>query len=157
MNRRRKLLCTGLVGFGTLVLVAARLVPGSAQQASPPSQPTRHAVALLRVVNDAESHYHTGSAAYATWDQLSKSGIPQGIVAQTEERLSKTGAPEMARPRFNLDSPQPLPGYVLSLYLSADGSHYLCSLRDDGKEACGPSFFTDDSGLILQAKAIGCR
>ena len=119
-----------------------------------PSASQMAAVAVLRLVNTAELRYHEKFHKYGTRTDLLDSGIPQQITDAMTQHMAERG---MQGPRPDLSSAEPAPGYNFALYVAADGSHYLAALRDNSKEACAVSFYTDERGLILQAKAIGCR
>jgi hypothetical protein len=47
-----------------------------------------------------------------------------------------------------------LPGYHLSLLVSADGTAYSISLRATDSNGCGVSLFSDQSGLIYQGTPL---
>ncbi len=117
----------------------------------------QRAVALLREINTAELSYHDSYQHYGTRMQLLSSKIPQEI----EERMKQhaIGRPGAFVPPQDLSLEQPIAGYSLSIYLSPESLHYLVALENNSSEKnpCVWSFYTGDSGVIHQAKPIGCK
>lgn len=115
---------------------------GSMPAAGAPTIGMRSAVAMLRIVNQSELEYKRSTGSYGNWSQI------------MDSKILLRYAPV---PGLNVDSQQPVPDYVMVNYVSADGSHYIYSIRSAGKQSCAPSFYTDEGGTIFQAKQLGCR
>lgn len=100
----------------------------------------------IRVINAAESTYRHSRRKFGSWQELYDSGALRDVQRTVEDwrRVSFATGPEA------------IPGYRVSLLVSADGSAYSISLRDTGSNGCGLSLFSDQSGLIYQGTPLGC-
>jgi len=142
------LLVLGIPAFGSLATLGSN--PGTAEETRGASADQLAAVRGLRAINTAQLRYRQGKGTYATWEELRGSHILDDLDAEVKARGDKRP------PALLLDKPQPIPGFELSVYTSSDGSRYLVSLKDFTPSPCRPSFFTDETGIIRQATAIGC-
>lgn len=141
----------GLLFFAALVMAAA----WAQEQAVPaPTASQRRAVGLLRLLNNTEYKYRSQFQRFGTLNELLDSRIAQVVMDEMRE-----GAKRHPGFQFSTDltSSDPAPGYSLAVFVSPEGPRYLASLKDNSADACAPSFYTDDSGVILQARAIGCK
>jgi len=137
------------------LLVAASLSGASAQDQLPdgvhPPFTVRRprpvdASYAIRVINAAESAYRQSHRQYGSWQDLYVSGVLWDVQAAAEPWhivLFATG-------------PEAIPGYHLTLLVSADGSAYSVALRDTDSNGCGLSLFSDQNGLIYQGSPLGC-
>ena len=106
---------------------------------------------VVRLINKAEVDYRRENGAYATQGQLLLYGVTQiqaGLLrlnALTQfQRLQLSAGPEV------------VPGWNLSLVVSADRHNYELTLRRVDDKQCRFSFFSDDSGQIYEGGAISC-
>lgn len=157
MGIERRLARCSMAAVGLLWLCLAIAAGVRSHQEASPSTSERNAVALLRIINTAESKYQATSGAFADWDQLSRSRIPEALMNEKAEQIKALGKVPPPLP-LDVGAPQPLSGYSLSLYKSVDQAHYVCSLRPTANpDPCAASFYTSDDGLIQWAKTIGCK
>lgn len=140
------------------LLVAASTSAARAQNPVPGPSPSNGTVLMvrrplpvdttyaIRVINAAESSYLQRRKRFGSWQELYDSGALRDVQKAVEDwrRVSFATGPEA------------IPGYRMSLLVSADGSAYSISLRDTDSNGCGLSLFSDQSGLIYQGTPIGC-
>jgi len=142
-----------------LVLAGLILVTATPQrgQSTPAQSPEKEharrslAVNLLRAISKAEYPYKSAHGTFATWDVLVASeefkdkGVPRA--ADSEPRLTNL--------HFS-KGPEILPGWMLRLNVTSDGTGYDVLLEDKTDKACGYAVVTNESGLIRQSKTIDC-
>lgn len=155
IQKRSLWACRLAVGLLVVCLAVAAALRSQQQAVGAEPEAVRRAVVLLRLINNSEASYREAFQAYATWQELSESRIPETLAAQIDEQRRAWGREPLA---FNVGSLQPLTGYSLSLYTSPDRAHYISSLRPIATtDECAPSFYSSDDGPIQLAKTIGCK
>jgi hypothetical protein len=109
-------------------------------------QPVVNATNAIRLINDAEFAYRSYHRRFGSWQELYDSGAlweAQKTIEDWRKVAFATG-------------PAALPGYHLSLLVSADGSEYSISLRDIASDGCGRSLFSDQKGFIYHGTPLDC-
>jgi hypothetical protein len=98
------------------------------------------------LINAAEFQYRFANGIYADYSTLLRSG-----------QLQKTGGRQFTLVPKNLHSAtDPLPGYVLRLLVSPDGSSYQFSIQEKTSADCAPGVFSDETGVIFDGHTLGC-
>jgi hypothetical protein len=124
------------------LFAAAKSIPGAEKEA--PDQAT-----VIRLLSAAETAYFQAAARYATFSELVQSG-------QLARTAIQSSAYSHAMQLLNLQSDsQPIPGFVLGLAVTSDGKGYQLSLKVRG-ESCLPGWFTDQTGILYEGKALDC-
>ena len=138
-----------LVFFAIAMLFSgAMAIESSSQEAPGPSQARPQALSTIRLINTAEVYFHRSAGAYGTFADL----VSKGTLKETAGLNPDLGS---AYGRLALqDQTEPLRDFDLALVVAADGKSYKLSVLE--KKRCGMAFFTDDSGIIYQGKALGC-
>ncbi len=141
-----------------LVMVGLVLVMAAPQRGQSPAKSyggvhARRSVAinLLRAINTAEYPYKSKHGTFASWDALvtSEEFNGQGMPFATQNE------PQLANAHFS-KGPEILPGWMLRLNVTSDGTGYDVLLEDKTDKACGYAVVTNESGLIRQSKTIDC-
>jgi len=136
-----------------LVLVMAAPQRGQSPAKSYGGVHARRSVAinLLRAINTAEYPYKSKHGTFASWDALvtSEEFNGQGMPFATQNE------PQLANAHFS-KGPEILPGWMLRLNVTSDGTGYDVLLEDKTDKACGYAVVTNESGLIRQSKTIDC-
>jgi len=106
--------------------------------------PTGVLVNSIRLLNTAEVEYLMKNGRFANQDEI--------LSHLKEKGLSKRSA-------IDLENPKP---YELSIATSADGKHYLITLKrpsdmNDKNSWCKTAAFSDDRGVIFLGQAINCE
>src|SRR5579859_6951 len=103
---------------------------------------------IVRLIGAAEAAYFQTAARYALFSELVRSG-----------QLARTAAQSSAYSRvmqlLTLSESQPVPGSILALVVTSDGRGYQLSLKVVG-DSCSPGWFSDQSGVLYQGKALDC-
>jgi len=109
------------------------------------------AINLLRAINTAEYPYKSKHGTFASWDALvtSEEFNGQGMPFATQNE------PQLANAHFS-KGPEILPGWMLRVNVTSDGTGYDVLLEDKTDKACGYAVVTNESGLIRQSKTIDC-
>jgi len=98
------------------------------------------------LINAAEFQYRFTHGIYADYSTLLRSG-----------ELQKTGGRQFTLVPKNLQSAtDPLPGYLLRLLVSPDGSSYQLSIQEKTPTDCAPGVFSDETGVIFDGHTLGC-
>jgi hypothetical protein len=98
------------------------------------------------LINAAEFQYRFAHGIYADYSALLRSG-----------ELQKTGGRQFTLVPKNLQSAtDPLPGYLLRLLVSPDGSSYQLSIQEKTPTDCAPGVFSDETGVIFDGHTLGC-
>jgi hypothetical protein len=109
-------------------------------------RPVVNTAYVMRVINAAEYAYRQSHKRFGSWQELYETG------ALTEAQRT---ADEWRRVAF-ATGPEAVPGYRLTLIVSADGSAYSTSLREIRNTGCGLSSFSDQTGQIYEGTALNC-
>ena len=144
-------ICLAWLVAGSLTVTAAQNQMPEPAPSDGPSRFVRRPLPAnttyaIRVVNAAESAYRQIHGKFGSWQQLYDSGAlveVQKAVEQWHRIAFATG-------------PEAIPGYHLSLLVSADGSAYSVSVRDTDSGECGVSLFSDQNGLIYRGAPLDC-
>jgi hypothetical protein len=146
-----QIMCLALLVTGSMSAASAQ---SQLPEPSPPSGTFRmvrrpvpvNTAYAIHVINAAKSSYRRSHGRFGSWQELYVSGALWDIQRATEEwrRVSFATGPEA------------IPGYRLSLLVSADGTAYSISLRDTASNGCGSSLFSDQNGLIYDGVPLGC-
>lgn len=104
---------------------------------------------VVRLINKAEGDYRRENGAYATSGELLLYGVTQvrGPLLTPSAHFQRTQLSA---------GPEVVPGWNLSLVVSADRHNYELTLRRVDDKQCRFSFFSDDSGQIYEGGAISC-
>ncbi|HLW81784.1 MAG TPA: hypothetical protein VKS20_07070 [Candidatus Acidoferrales bacterium] len=103
-------------------------------------------VSVVRLINTAEIDYKNAhDNKYASWDELLRSGVVGDEQAHWGLLRGMRLSPGQ----------EVVPGWTLSLVVSADGQSYELSLRNL-IDPCAFSFFSDRRGVIYQGGVIDC-
>jgi hypothetical protein len=98
------------------------------------------------LINAAEFQYRFANGIYADYSTLLRSGL-----------LQETGARQFTLVPKNIQSASdPLPGYLLRLMLSSDGSSYQFLIQEKTSADCAPGVFSDETGVIFEGHTLGC-
>jgi hypothetical protein len=99
-----------------------------------------------RLINAAEFSYRFKNGTYADYPTLVRSG-----------ELQKTGARKFTLGPKTLDSEtNPLPGYLLRLLVSPDGTSYQFSILEKTRADCAPGLYSDETGVIFEGHPGEC-
>lgn len=99
-----------------------------------------------RLINEAESQFRFDHGIYADYPTLLRSG-----------QLKKTGGFNFTIVPINLQSAtDPLPGYLIRLLVSRDGSSYRLSIQEKTSADCASGFFSDETGVIFDGHTAEC-
>jgi len=108
------------------------------------------AMGLIRTINTVEATYHSERGSYAGWD----------LLVTTQQFEAPRVAQRMARyyqlptnTQFT-NGPEILPGLFLRLNVTINGQAYDLMLQEK-PDACSFVAFTNESGVIWLAKALG--
>jgi hypothetical protein len=122
---------------------AARLAHSQSQGSS--SQDRQYgAVTLLRVINTAEMEHQMKQKHFGTFAELLESGSLDAAGKRFGDAWSALSFDRKA-------TSEPLGGYVMHFTVDAAGKSYSVSLTNKSDYS---SFFTDERGLIYEAKPI---
>lgn len=143
-------MCLALLAVGSMGTARAQ----NQQHESPPSNGTFISVRrapintahAIGVIIAAESSYRQSHKRFGSWQEVYDSGLLWDVQRTEEDWRKVSFAP----------GPAAIPGYRLSLLVSADGAAYSISLQDIGSNGCGSSLFSGQNGLIYQGTPIGC-
>ena len=133
--KKRFLLILTMTVAAAIGTVAVPVIQDSQNQLS-----SRQALSLVRTINTVQAIIKRSRSNY---------GSLQDVVKQEGSQLDKSLS------IISSDgSSATVKDYRLSLVASADGQHYQISMHPIS--GCGVSFFTNESGVIYQGKALGC-
>jgi hypothetical protein len=147
-----------LIGFCVVFVASGSIRPVRAQNQQWPNQnptsgifisvrrPVVNTAYVMRVVNAAESAYRRNLKRFGSWQELYDSGALWDV-QKAEDEWRKVAFAK---------GPEAVPGYRLSLVVSADGTAYSISLQDTDSNGCGFSLFSDQSGVLYQGAPLGC-
>jgi len=134
----------GAAGFNPVIALKRETGTGNAIQAGNPVEPWQ-ATFMARLINTAEAQYKFANGHYADYRTLLDSG-----------QLKQTVQHEFTLSPGDLESEvDPLPGYRLRLSLAPDAAFYQLSIVEKTGN-CGAGLFTDETGVILEGRAVGC-
>jgi hypothetical protein len=92
------------------------------------------------IINAAEFQYRFNKGVFADYPTLVRSG-------QFQRTASRYIAPTTMR------SPtDPLPGYLINLAVSPDGSSYQLSIQEKESALCAPHAISDETGVIFDGR-----
>ena len=98
------------------------------------------------LINAAEFQYRLANGIYADYSTLLRSGL-----------LQETGARQFTLvPKNPQSATDPLPGYLLRLMVSPDGSSYQFSIQEKTSADCAAAVFSDETGVIFDGHTLGC-
>ncbi len=128
-----------LIGIALMLLIALVAVSAGEKEVS-----TDKLVNWMREINTRQAEFQMANKKYADAAQLR---------AFAQERQHPVLTTELA--------PSALAPYTLEINVSADGAHYLATIKrpsdmKDKSTWCKTAVFSDDSGLIYVGKNIGC-
>jgi hypothetical protein len=122
---------------------AARLAHSQSQASS--SQDRKYgAVTLLRVINTAEMEHQMKQKRFGAFAELVQSGSLDAAGKRFGDAWSAVSLDRKA-------TSEPLSGYAMHFTVDAAGKTYSVSLTDKSDYS---SFFTDERGLIYEAKPL---
>lgn len=101
---------------------------------------------VMHVIKAAENAYHQGHRRFGSWQELYDSRalwVAQSAVDEWRRVVFANGS-------------EAIPGYRVSLIVSADGASYSISLRDISSNGCGLSMYSDENGPIYQGVSLDC-
>ena len=98
----------------------------------------KQALSLVRTLNSTEATIKWSRSNYGSLQDVIKLGELGGTLSITAGDSSSATIKD----------------YQLSVVLSSDSQHYQISVHPS--RGCGPSFFTNESGVIYQGAALGC-
>ena len=101
---------------------------------------------IVRVIKAAENKYHQSHRRFASWQELYDSGALWDVQSAVDEWRKVAFA----------NGPEAIPGYRLSLIVSAEGAGYSISLRDIASNGCGLSMFSDQNGPVYEGAPLDC-
>lgn len=141
---------TQSIARATLVLLAVSWLCSSLVGADKPAAPApKLAVNLVRLTNTAEMQEFQSKHRFLPWEDLFNSPAWRSARTQNEERFSLKGI-TLGR------APEVIPGFEMRLALGPGQSHYQLALISKESSSCGTSYFSDERGLIYEAKPMGC-
>ena len=109
------------------------------------------AVALLRTINTAEVVNLSTYGSFSVWQILlahyQQSFDNFAAMAVHEQQIPKS---QFAEP------PEIMPGWNLRLNVHSDGQGYDLMLQDM-TDKCGSALFTNETAVIWESRAFGCR
>ena len=132
--KKRFLLILTMTVAAAIGTVAVPVVQDSQNQLS-----SRQALSLVRTINTVQAIIKRSRSNYGSLQDVVK---PEFQLDKSLSIISSDGSSAIVK------------DYRLSLVASADGQHYQISLHPIS--GCGVSFFTNESGVIYQGKALGC-
>jgi hypothetical protein len=144
------------VGLCLLAVLAILLVAAHAQE--PFDQVLQKnsidkAIEVIRAINAAEYDYRNAHGRFGSWCAVYVAGWRTlgslGLRTRGEN-------PVQTWRDLSIADAEVIPGYRLTLLVADDGTAYSVSLHDMGTHGCGPSVFSDQSGLIYQGTIIDC-
>jgi hypothetical protein len=143
--------------LATLLVLLFNL-PSSSQNTSVNADAVhkRHfvAVSLVRAINTGAIVYKSNHGGlYPSWATLVTS--MEFHAARVLEQVAKYES-QLANGQFS-DSSEILPGWSLRMNVTADGQAYDLMLQDKSEPDCGFTLFTNETGLIWEATALGCE
>lgn len=138
--KKFSMVCVALFFIGLGLLRSARSSP----QDTAIQERKRAAVALIRVLNTAEAAHQVRQNRFGSPSELAESGLIDAIGKQF-------GPAWDAKAFGQTVLPTPLAGYTMHFTLDAQGGSYSIALSS---ESDGTAFFTDERGLIYEAKPI---
>jgi hypothetical protein len=140
-----------------VLLLSGVVTSQSAQDVGPIAnkfdQP-RHqtAVALLRTINTAEVVNLSTYGSFSVWQILlahyQQSFDNFAAMAVHEQQIPKS---QFAEP------PEIMPGWNLRMNVHPDGQGYDLMLQDMTDKKCGSALFTNETTVIWESTALGCR
>jgi hypothetical protein len=106
----------------------------------------RKGIEVVRMINSAELDFKLKEGRYGTWEEVYDSAY---VKARQGQWMQENG--------FTLGAgPEIIPGWKLDFVVAGDRQGYQFMLRDENDKKCAFSFFSNQSGLIYQGKAIDC-
>jgi len=148
MKGRLMLTATFLCVLGGLTFLNSQTKPAEAMDKLTWDQ----ALELVRVINTAELEISLGWPAAA-----SAAGTKHAYAPLADLLKHRYFLQPRALVPVQLDSTTgSVKNYKLSVVASADGRHYLVGLVPSQPE-CLPALFTNESGVIYRATALGCK
>ena len=141
-------LCLALLVAGSMIVASAQNQQSAKQNPSfvtvrRPDVNTTYAMLVIRAAEYAFRHSH---GRFGSWQELYDSGTLWDSQKTVEEWRKVAFA----------NGPEAIPGYRLSLMVSADGAGYSISLRNMDSDGCGLSLFSDQSGPVYQGVPLDC-
>ena len=133
----------------TLMLPSPATVPALQNAAAGPEKDLVDQASIMRLISAAETAYFQATARYATFAELVLAG-------QLSRAAAQSSAYSRALQSLNLQEiSQPVPGATLGLAVTSDGKGFQLSLKAAGGP-CAPGWFTDQSGVLYEGKALEC-
>jgi hypothetical protein len=146
---KRMLLAAALVVGSWTVALAQTPQAGCLHQESetPPERARRvEALQAVRLINTVTARPFS-PRRYQTWSEIANSGAVGTL--RTDGGLLG----QLAR-KIRWGTPEPLPGWNIHFVSSEDA--YAFTLRDV-RDPCGFSYVSDESGVILEGRAVNPR
>jgi hypothetical protein len=135
----------GKVCFALLLIGAGTFSVGHSQTQQRSTQERRYgAVTLLRVINTAEMEHQAKQKHFGSFAELVESGSLDVAGKRFGDAWSSLAIDRKA-------VSEPLAGYAMHFIVDAVGQSYSVSLTDKSNY---DSFFTDERGLIYEAKPL---
>lgn len=141
-------LCLALLVAGSMMVANAQNQQSAQQNPSFVSVrgPEVNTTYVMRVIRAAEYAFHHSHGRFGSWQELYDSGTLWDSQKTVEEW----------RKVAFVNGPEAIPGYRLSLIVSADGAGYSISLRNMGNDGCGLSLFSGQSGPVYEGVPLDC-
>ena len=132
--KKRFLLILTMTVAAAIGTVAVPVIQDSQNELS-----SKQALSLVRTINTVQAIIKRSRSNYGSLQDVVK---PEFQLDKSLSIISSDGSSATVK------------DYRLSLVASVDGQHYQISLHPIS--GCGVSFFTNESGVIYQGKALGC-
>src|SRR3979411_1780498 len=98
------------------------------------------------VINAGEFQYNLKNGIYADYPTLVRSGELQKMVERRVTLYPKT---------LNSET-NPLPGYLLRLLVSPDGTFYQFSIQQKTSAQCALGLYGDETGIVFETHPREC-
>jgi hypothetical protein len=109
------------------------------------------AVSIVRLVNTVQLWHRLEHGQYASWTELPTTDAFQRI--RGDARLEAAGMGGTLASSLAFDAPEVRPGWAAKLVIDNDPSAYSFILKNVSEKG-GPSFATDEKGIILTGKPL---
>ena len=101
---------------------------------------------MAKLINAAEFQYNFKDGIYADYPTLVRSGELQKMAERRVTLYPKT---------LNSET-NPLPGYLLRLLVSPDGTSYQFSIQEKTSAECAPGLYGDETGIVFETHPREC-
>lgn len=130
------------------LMLSGAMAAGGSDEKAAPNETRTQALGTIRLINTAEVSFRRSAQVYGSFAELVSKGTLKETAQMNSYLVSAYG-------RLDLQNPaEPLREFTLAMVVAPDGSAYKLSLVE--KKNCGAAFFTDESGIIYEGKALDC-